>query len=751
MSTMLASFDPPQTIGRKVARLRRAVRAYVATEGLARLAILTGLAFWGALALDWTFEPRPAVRAVFGLMLAGALLLAAWRWLIWRAAAPLPGKSLALLVERAFPRLNDGLITTVEATASGGDAHWTPARRQMLSVTAQRTAANPREVNLGRLFNCRPLTVQAVAALALLGSIGLFAWLAPEAMAIWQRRMQLSPEPWPRRVSLTVVGFEDRDPNLPVNVARDDAYQLEVLASIVDGHQVPADVEVRWRMADGRRGRGSMVRIGQAEPGRDESQLFHFPIKVSTDVVFDVIGGDDRVRGLRLRAVERPTIKAMSVRCEYPAYMQRAPREIAVSSGRIELPIGATAICRAESNKPLRSAKVLEASEQMATTVELDSGDPSAFSFSLSQIAVDRTLLMTMRDVDGVQNREPFRLQVVAVPDEPPEVNVQLRGIGTAVTPQARIPWAGRLSDDYALVDAWFEYGIDESPPHARMLRAQPTGLASVRLTEAFDLTDSDPATGEPLAKVVPGNRLVLRVVARDAYDLGDGPHEGASPRFVLDVVTPSELRSRLERRELGLRQRFEAIYDKMQGVRDLLQRIDLVANDSGADDGSPAEGSEAPPANRNRQLVRLAGLRQSATQLAFETTGVAEGIDDVLAELINNRVDTEELRQRLEQGIAEPLKAIGGEMLPRLDERLGAVETLQTADSPETLAMLATAQGESHEIVDAMQAVLDRMLELESYNELVEILRGIVAEQQALRDETLRRQRERLEDLLDD
>ncbi|HMO84207.1 MAG TPA: hypothetical protein PKC18_04715, partial [Lacipirellulaceae bacterium] len=69
----------------------------------------------------------------------------------------------------------------------------------MLSVTAQRTAANLREVNLGRLFNFRPLTVQAVAALALLGSIGLFAWLAPEAMAIWQRRMQLSPEPWPRR------------------------------------------------------------------------------------------------------------------------------------------------------------------------------------------------------------------------------------------------------------------------------------------------------------------------------------------------------------------------------------------------------------------------------------------------------------------------------------------------------------------------------------------------------------------------
>ena len=45
------------------------------------------------------------------------------------------------------------------------------------------------------------------------------------------------------------------------------------------------------------------------------------------------------------------------------------------------------------------------------------------------------------------------------------------------------------------------------------------------------------------------------------------------------------------------------------------------------------------------------------------------------------------------------------------------------------------------------MKAVLDRMLELESYNELVELLRGIVTDQEELSDETQRQQREKLKD----
>lgn len=760
MSTTALPFEPPRPISRKVSRLRLAVRLYVLVEGLAALGAVVGVAFWTALAIDWFFEPQPAVRVSMWIATIAVAGYVAWRCILRRVFATLKNDSLALLVERQYPQLREGFVTTVQA-ARAGDAGST--HRQMLEVSARRAAEALGPVRLSRVFDYRPLVSKLIAAAVLLGAIAVFAAMQREAFGFWIERMQLTSDLWPRRVALTVVGFEDEDHRV-VNVARDDTYELNVLASIVDGHGAPAEVEVRWRLADGRRGRGPMLRIGEAAAGRDQAQLFQYMFKVSSDVDFDVVGGDDRVRNLRLHPVERPAVKSLALECTYPDYMQREPRELPVASGRAELPEGSSAVCHAEANKPLESVTIHDPAEQVDLPATISPSDAASFSFDLGRITGDRVLLVTMHDADGVKNRDPFRLAVSARLDETPEVNVQLRGIGTAVTPQARIPLVGRLLDDYALVEAWFEYEVDDAQPERRELRTQPEGVANLRMTEPFDLAEAEPGASRPRLELKPGRKLALSVRARDAYDLGDEPHIGGSPRFQLDVVTASELRALLEKRELGLRERFEAIYEKMVGVSELLDRIDLAATAPTAQDGTSSNSgggdaraaddvdeSLSPERRRERDLARISGSRQSATQSAFETTGVAEGFDDILAELVNNRVDTEELNERLAQGISEPLKEIGGELLPRFEEHLAALQTRMAAQSPETAESLMAVRAESEAIVEDMKAALDRMLELESYNELVELLRGIVADQEQLREETLRQQREKLRDLLEE
>jgi hypothetical protein len=745
MSTAALPFQPPRSIARKVSRLRLAVRLYVLAEGLAALGILAGAAFWMGLAVDWLLEPRPGIRAFLWTIVAITAGAVAWQCLFRRTFAALRSDSLALLVERKYPHLAEGFVTTVQASIDG-DAG--PFHRQLLERAAQRTAEGLGNVRLARIFDFRPLTRKVGVAVLLLGAVAVFAATQREAFAFWLERLRLTPELWPRLVQLTAVGFDEEGGRRVVNVARDDAYELQVLASITDGHQAPSEVEVRWRFADGRRGRGPMMRIGEATPGRDKAQLYQYSFKITSDVVFDVIGGDDRIRALRLHPVERPAVKSLSLWCEYPEYMQREARLVPVSSGRAELPEGSHAVCRAAANKPLAEVRVHDPAEQVDLPVRISAPDAARFEFDLGRIAGDRALIITMHDADGVENREPFRLAASAVPDAPPEVNVQLRGIGTAVTPQARIPMAGRIVDDYALVEAWFEYDVDGGDSERRLLRTQPEGLARLRMTEPFDLSEADPATSRPRLELQPGQKLVLSVQARDAYDLGDAPHVGASSRFQLDVVTASELRALLEKRELGLRQRFEAIYEKMLGVRTLLDRIDLAREGSGADDTGD---EQTPERRRQRDMARLSGARQSAMQLSYETIGVAEGFDDILAELVNNRIDTEELKLRLEQGISEPLKEIGGALLPRFDERLGALQTALQAESADAAPSLAASEAEAQDVADAMKAVLDRMLELEGYNELVELLRGIVSEQDDLRQETLRQQREKLQELLEE
>ncbi len=52
--------------------------------------------------------------------------------------------------------------------------------------------------------------------------------------------------------------------------------------------------------------------------------------------------------------------------------------------------------------------------------------------------------------------------------------------------------------------------------------------------------------------------------------------------------------------------------------------------------------------------------------------------------------------------------------------------------------------------VLARMRAVLDRMMELESFNEVVDLLRGLIRTQEEIRAETLRRQKQRAREALE-
>ena len=80
------------------------------------------------------------------------------------------------------------------------------------------------------------------------------------------------------------------------------------------------------------------------------------------------------------------------------------------------------------------------------------------------------------------------------------------------------------------------------------------------------------------------------------------------------------------------------------------------------------------------------------------------------------------------------------------IDPRLVDLDTWSTE-----AALEALQQGQADAVAAAMKRVLDHMLELESYNELVELLRGIVNEHNELREKMQEEQRRKLRDFLDD
>ena len=307
MSSTINKHELPPSVRRVLDAVRRRIRAYVWVEGLALLIAVLGAAFWIGLLLDWQFEPSPDVRQAAMIVVAAAAAWVAYRYLLRRVLVPISDSSAALLLERRFPTLAEHVLTAVDVASAPESAAGYDA--ELVDHTNQAAAVAVAGVRPGELFNRGPLLRAVGTAIALVASIGLFAALSSGAFGFWLERLALSNEPWPRRVQLEVVGFPTDAGGVRTHkLAQDDDYELLVHAR-TDGYEVPETVEIRYRLADGRRGRDTMIRVGEAAAGRDEFQLFRYEFKrVAGDMTFDVVGGDDRVRDLELRVVDRPEL-----------------------------------------------------------------------------------------------------------------------------------------------------------------------------------------------------------------------------------------------------------------------------------------------------------------------------------------------------------------------------------------------------------------------------------------------------------
>jgi hypothetical protein len=762
---MTVSQRPPQTepsapsvspqLRTVLGQLRARIRHYVWLEGVAGTIEWAGCVFWTSMVLDWFFELSVALRVIALVAAVASLGVAVFMMIVRRLTVPLPDQSMALLLERRFPQLNESLQTAIELADRPADGSiW---NRTMLARTCAEASQRINGLPLSAVFNPRPLRRRLTIAAMLTLLIATFGATMSEEMSVWGRRnLLLSQEPWPRRTHLSIDGF----PGGVAKVARGS--DLEVLARVDTrlSKLIPPVVQVRYRVEGGPKVRAAMNRVGVADLAKDPFQEYSFTFRgLLSPVRFDLIGGDATVRDLRIEVVDNPVI-TMELEREHPAYTKLRTTRDPVT-GAMSIPVGSRVTVHAAANKDLERVQIDTVVDDQPLTPEVlridrPQGDRRSFDYTIARLEKDTTLLFTLTDVDGIRSREPVRLSLAAVPDESPKVAVQLRGVGSAVTAKARIPVAGQVTDDYGVARAWFEYAVDQQTPASQPI-AQPADQPTAwRLDEVLDV--------RPF-KLAPGHKLTVGVKAADGSTLKAGPNVGVGERWMLDIVTPEQLRTLLEARELLLRQRFEAIQQEVNDTRTLVTRIEFGVPAPASSAREPGESPRAekaadppdepsdgnPPSPerfRSLQALRVDRAMQNGRKNAHEILGVAESFDDIRQQLVNNRIDTEELIQRVKGGIADPLHRVVDEMFPELERRL---ERLRATLGDERLGPENRTQARQQidAILTVMRQVLDRMVELESFNEAVELLRAIIQSQDKLNEQTKLRHKQKLRDLL--
>ena len=299
---------------------------------------------------------------------------------------------------------------------------------------------------------------------------------------------------------------------------------------------------------------------------------------VLSTIEFDVFGYDHRASGYKLDVVDSPAVVETLLDVVYPKYMV----DEATSS---HLPGRKSTLSARGDVPPRRHAGHVEVQGQQAVARGPDRAvrwrrahddrhsrqcqGPQSFGYRIDSLKGSVSLEVLLLDADNVATERPFRVFLTAIEDQPPQVEVSLKGIGSAVTPDVTIPIRGKISDDYGIQKTWSDVQVNDRGDE----RDRPFGLGKGGAVEQ-QIDFRHERTEKTGLEIKPGDKLFLAVKAADKFDLAGEPHVATGDRYTLDVVTPEELLAQLEVREIGLRRRFELIIDEMTQLRDSLLRV---------------------------------------------------------------------------------------------------------------------------------------------------------------------------------
>jgi hypothetical protein len=497
-------------------------------------------------------------------------------------------------------------------------------------------------------------------------------------------------------------------------------------------------------------------------------------------VHLQIRGADSTLDDLCIEVVPTPTLTEMVLIQNFPDYMQR-PTRAAALTGRTMIPDGTAITITAKSTKPLLKATAIINQEKISLTPPefLDIGEPfDSIVLTLPALREETAIDFRLTDIDSLSNRHPIKAELGIIKDQPPIVTARLEGIGPAITPEAVLPMVGEITDDNGLAAAMYRYTTDPvaSEETSREPAVGTTLIPGITSGQTlFPLKQTFAAA--PLS-MLPDDKLMLHIEASDLFNLEEAEGQtGAGPRWSLEIVTPERLKNLLESREIVLRQRFEVVIDEVERTKNILQDYSLEPTEEQIHATSTWEDKENETETEKevrqhewevRKQTILDTINAEQSELGkyhisrmlrdthkevYDLTGIVEGFRTIRAEMINNRIVTEEERRRIEQEIIQPIHELIGMDFSGIDHSLGMLNgLLREREEPNRPSALEERQKilvQFDVMLMKMAAIRDKMASMESFNEAIELLRSIIKQQQQLRNETIDERNRRLRELL--
>jgi hypothetical protein len=452
----------------------------------ARLWLAAGAA--GILLFVWLFSLLDVFlrygrvgRTVIGLLLWAAVATTTW-WVLRLRGRTFSSQSVAAMIEKAFPRLDNHLINYLQF--AGDRSH--DAFKQ---AYVRRGLPEWSGLNLGEMRDRR---AEKRARLALLAAAALLAapllFLGPAwTVAVWR---VVNPFSSAMPATLTrIVSIEPGD----ATVLQGSSVVLNCTVRGRAGHRVWVDVEPSDKEAT----TYPLGRIGGAE----NEKFSHRLAKVGTRLRYRFRAGDAAFPAWHTLETRPPlAFSAVGASIQPPAYTGLAGREADGLAGDLPVPAGSTVDLTMAFNLPVSQMTMLRGKEE---TPLASAGETGTWRVAFAaDNGAPVSLIATGREGDRAEQL----VRIAFEPDRLPEIDV-IAPEGRPVLGPGAVPEISfAVSDDFGLS----EIAIEQIPPgSARETRGEVVRTWKPGALKSFAATwkDERPHRGEALA---------YRILARD-------------------------------------------------------------------------------------------------------------------------------------------------------------------------------------------------------------------------------------------
>jgi hypothetical protein len=537
----------------RIAAVRKKLRTAEILYGIVLVGVVGTTGFLTALLLEGTFRPGVLPRTILFWMLAAGLGLVIL-WFVGRPTLKLlgllpaePDAALALWIGKNFPGIRDRIVNALQLSADRDRSpqYYSPT---LIDASLQdlHREIEPADFPSAITFTASRRMAKVLGMAATAGA--LFLVLFPSSFLGSAHRLWNHDEMFAAPALFRfIVEPGDREVIKGENI---------VVTVRVEGEQQKTIV-----LADRRE--GETADEEQTLELRPDGVFRYEFVALKSSTVYAVRAASVRSPEYRLSVIDRPVVKVLRLRLQFPGYSGLQPRQLDDNTGDVTALKGTRVSLLLEANKALSRARLCFGD---STTLPLQvRGNRATCDITLMK---ERTYRIELTDTDNIASADPIEYALRLLPDAYPTITVLVPGMNVDITNTASLPIMAKITDDYGFTRLRLAYRL----AHSRYeTPAETFTVNDIPLPKGIGVEGTVPYTW-PLSRL----RLVAEDMVQYYLEVSDndavsGPKAATSDIYTLRLPSLDEVFADVDKgHEQSLQAMREALQQAQEAKRDL-------------------------------------------------------------------------------------------------------------------------------------------------------------------------------------